>query len=176
MSSENPKTPSQTPFQTAATPPPEQRITDVPEELLTTVNSEIQDTRTTLLLANDDDYSLKLTSLALEELGLTRLQIARDGRAGLRAMDGMPRPPELIICDVFMPNMDGVEFVIELAKRDFRGGVVLASGRGLDCDVLNAACEIAVASGLNVLGTLGKPFKQDALRQAIFGEFPPLKR
>ena len=124
----------------------------------------------TFLLVDDDDYSLDFAYLMLGKLGFTqaqRVQIAHDAMEGLRTLDGMPQPPDFIICDVFMPDIDGIEFMAELAKRSYRGGVILVSGG--NSQTLSVAHQIAVANGLNVLGAFSKPLQQDELRDVLFG-------
>ena len=123
----------------------------------------------TFLLVDDDDYSLDFAYLMLGKLGFTqaqRVQIAHDAMEGLRTLDGMPQPPDFIICDVYMPDKDGFEFMAELAKRSYRGGVILVSGG--DSQTLSVARLLAVENGLNVLGALTKPLQQDELRSMLF--------
>ncbi len=137
--------------------------------------TEIQEAQLTLLLVDDDDFSLNLAHLTLSRLGFAHVRIARDGREGLRALDAMQPPPDFLICDIFMPNQDGIELMGELAKRGYRGGVVLVSGG--DGQMLSIAHQIAVESGLNVLGVISKPLQQDALQQVLFGRLAsPIKQ
>lgn len=119
----------------------------------------------TFLVVDDDEYSLELALITLGKLGFTQVQAARDGNEGLRAMVAMERPPDLLICDIFMPNKDGIEFVGELVKLRYQGGVILVSGG--DAQMLDMARQIAMQSGLKVLGAFAKPLLQDVLREAI---------
>ena len=121
----------------------------------------------TFLLVDDDDYSLDLAHFTLGRLGFTQVQTARDGKEGLRAFDEMTQPPDCLICDIFMPNGDGIEFMAELAKRGYRGGIVLVSSS--DRKILSIARQLAVANGLNVLGALTKPLQHDEWQQVLFG-------
>ena len=120
----------------------------------------------TLLLIDADGASLNSVRLTLGQIGFTQVQTARDGRQGQQVLDGMAQAPDLIICDVFMPHMDGIEFMFDLAKRGYQGRVVLVDG-GSD-EMLSIAVDIAVALGLNVLAAFGKPLRADAL-QSLFG-------
>jgi len=129
------------------------------------MTTEIQKAQPTLLLVDDDDFSLDLAQITLGKLGFTQVQTAHDGWEGLRVLDDMPQPPDFLICDIFMPNQDGIEFLAELAKRNYRGGIVLVSGG--DSQMLSIACRIASVSGLNVLGALTKPLQQDELEQVL---------
>ena len=132
------------------------------------MTTEILETQSTVLVIDDDDYSLDLARLTLGKLGFTKVQTAHDGSVGLRLLDEMPEPPDFVICDIFMPERDGIEFVGELAKRRYPGGVILISGG--DAQMLALARQIAVASGLNLRGAFTKPLQQEQLRQALSGE------
>ncbi len=132
------------------------------------MTTELLETHSTVLVIDDDDYSQDLARLTLANLGFTRIEVACDGRIGLRLLDEMPQPPDFVICDIFMPEKDGIEFVGELAKRHYAGGVILISGG--DAKMLSLARQIAVASGLNLRGAFTKPLQQEQLRQALSGE------
>jgi CheY-like chemotaxis protein len=119
----------------------------------------------TVLVVDDDDYSQELACLTLGKLGFTQVQTAADGKAGLRTLDNMPQSPDFVICDIFMPEKDGIEVVAELGTRGYRGGLILVSGG--DAQMLSIARNIAVASGLNVLGAFTKPLRLCDLAQAI---------
>ena len=87
--------------------------------------------QTTVLVVDDDEYSLYLAVHTLGKLGLYQVQTASDGENGLRTLEVMAQPPDILICDIFMPDKDGIEFVTELATRGYRGGVILNSGGAL---------------------------------------------
>lgn len=131
---------------------------------MTTVVPEMHPT---VLVIDDDETSQDLACLTLERLGFTRVVVACDGLAGIRSLDGMPQPPDFVICDIYMPEQDGIEFLGELAKRAYTGGVILVSSA--DAPMLDIVREIALGSGLNLLGTLAKPLQQDKLHKALSG-------
>ena len=121
----------------------------------------------TVLVIDDDETSQDLARLTLGRLGFTDVVMACDGIAGLRALSRMPKPPEFVICDIYMPEQDGLEFLGELAKRAYTGGVILVSSA--DAPMLAIAREIAMGSGLNLLGAITKPLTQDKLHKALSG-------
>ena len=122
------------------------------------------------LIVDDDDLSQDLACFVLAKLGFTRVQPARNGKDGLRAVDAMPQLPDFVICDIFMPEMDGIELVGELARRRYPGGVILVSGG--DNRMLSVARRLAAGSGLNVLGAFAKPLPQDQIGSAILAFTP----
>jgi CheY-like chemotaxis protein len=70
---------------------------------------------------------------------------------------------DLVLCDLFMPDMDGVE-VIRLLRSEFPGVKIIAiSGGGSDrsFDLLPLAMQLGAAS------VLYKPFRQESLIVAI---------
>ena len=65
------------------------------------------------------------------------------------------RHPALILLDLQMPGMDGIEALRYLARQGSDAGVLLASG--MDQRVLVSARQLGESLGLNMLGTLQKP-------------------
>lgn len=118
-----------------------------------------------VLAIDDDEIAVDIVGDMLDQFGIQDVHTAKDGRSGLRVMAKMPTQPKFIIVDVFMPDMDGIEFLGELTKRQFMGGVILISA--LDPKMLQLARQIAVESGLKLLAVLSKPFKKEALAAAL---------
>jgi EAL domain-containing protein (putative c-di-GMP-specific phosphodiesterase class I) len=65
------------------------------------------------------------------------------------------RRPALILLDLQMPGMDGIEALRYLARQSSDAGVLLASG--MDQRVLVSARQLGESLGLKMLGTLQKP-------------------
>jgi EAL domain-containing protein (putative c-di-GMP-specific phosphodiesterase class I) len=65
------------------------------------------------------------------------------------------RQPALILLDLQMPGMDGIEALRYLARQGTSAGILLASG--MDQRVLASARQLGESLGLNMLGTLQKP-------------------
>lgn len=66
------------------------------------------------LVVDDDESARELTRKMLEKDGWA-VREAENGRAGLDRVT--EQPPDLILLDLMMPEMDGFEFVAELRKR-----------------------------------------------------------
>jgi CheY-like chemotaxis protein len=71
----------------------------------------------------------------------------------------------MLICDLALPEMDGIEFLQAAAQQGYRGGVILLSG--MDSGVCNAAGELARVLGLRVAGVYHKPITPEQLRAAL---------
>ncbi len=116
-----------------------------------------------VLLVDDNDFGREALSKILEAEGL-RVLPARDGREALRASRGFPRP-RLILLDLFMPRLDGWQFLREQqrdpALRDIPVIVVSAA----DPSVLRQASSAVVAH-------FEKPVSVDGLLAAIHRHLP----
>ena len=66
------------------------------------------------LVVDDDESARRLIRQMLEDSGWT-VEEAEDGRVGLQRVESSP--PDLIILDLTMPNMDGFDFADTLRRR-----------------------------------------------------------
>jgi CheY-like chemotaxis protein len=123
--------------------------------------------RYTALVIDDEETSQELARIALEQIGFTDISVVGDGAQALLAMDRLQRQPDFVICDIFMPQSDGIELVNALATRHFSGGLVLVSGG--DSQFLVIAKRVARFHGLQLLASLTKPLRTEDLAQALFG-------
>src|SRR5674476_1634313 len=81
-----------------------------------------------ILVLDDEPFMLKLLARMLANLGFTAVRTCDNGRAALMLVDSPEYHPELILLDINMPHMDGVEFLRHLVEHDFSGSVILVSG------------------------------------------------
>ena len=73
--------------------------------------------------------------------------------------------PEVIVLDLVMPAMDGVEVIGRLARSGCTSRLVIASGVGTR--VLDAARRAASEHGLQIVGVLSKPFQAEDARALL---------
>lgn len=116
-----------------------------------------------VMLLDDDPFMLELLHDMLNELGSFEVLRESCARNALRTLPA--NSPDLLVCDLSLPEMDGIEFMQAAARTGFAGGVVLLSG--LDKGVRNAAEGLASAYGLRVLGSFAKPLSLAALRGVV---------
>ena len=108
------------------------------------------------LLLVDDDYIMhRVTTVMLNDLGVSRVISAISGPDALDVLEKQGDEVDVIICDLNMPGMDGVEFIRHLARRNFEGSLILASGE--DLRILRTVEKLAIEHDLHVLGVLEKP-------------------
>jgi CheY-like chemotaxis protein len=69
--------------------------------------------RPTILIIDDSQITSQILDLALRKEGYEVL-VAGDGIEGLKLV--IPHHPDLIVCDLFMPRMDGYAFILSLKK------------------------------------------------------------
>src|SRR5216684_6782874 len=81
--------------------------------------------------------------------------------------------PSLIIMDLKMPGVDGIQLLRDLAADKCAAQVVLASGE--DCKVLETALQLGRERGLRMRGMLQKPIHVETLRE-LLATFKPLSR
>jgi CheY-like chemotaxis protein len=116
-----------------------------------------------IMLLDDDAFMLELLQEMIADLGYSHVHADTDARSALQAL---PRfRPDVLICDLSMPDMDGIEFLRTVAEGGFDGGVILLSG--MDSGILRAAEMLAMAQGLAILGARSKPLTRAALADLL---------
>lgn len=124
-----------------------------------------------ILIIDDEPFSLRLLTRQLARLGFTEVLCHERAQDALALLEAGGAQPELILCDLQMPEMDGVEFLRHLARIGYAGALVLISGE--DPRVLQTAEKLAQAHRLDVLGALHKPVTNEQLR-LLLGKKRPL--
>jgi len=119
----------------------------------------------TVLLVDDDSFLRDLMGVMLNQLGVTVLHQAGNGREALTVLGELAQAPDFLICDIYMPDMDGIEFVAELARLAYPGGLILLSG--VNPETLQLACDIAEGNGIRLVGAFVKPVNPDTLARVL---------
>jgi len=79
--------------------------------------------------------------------------------------DNLAPDTAVILLDLMMPEMDGIELLTLLAQRGCRAQIILMSGVG--GQVLTATDQFAQSLGLSVAGYLRKPFRLAELESIV---------
>jgi EAL domain-containing protein (putative c-di-GMP-specific phosphodiesterase class I) len=124
-----------------------------------------------ILVLDDEPFMLKLIGHVLANLGYTQVTSFDSGSAALESFDSPNIPPDLILLDLNMPEMDGVEFVRHLVERLYTGSLILISGE--DERMLLTTVKLVRAHQISVLGHLHKPVKPKALSALLDSWKPP---
>lgn len=125
----------------------------------------------TVLIVDDDRFLLDLVRRQLALIGIDRVRACERAEEALALLADEPDAYDVLICDLNMPGMDGVEFLRDLARDGFAGGLVLLSGE--DERILQTAETLARAHEFTVLAALSKPVAPEQLREAL-DRWPPV--
>ncbi|MEX0619255.1 MAG: EAL domain-containing response regulator [Pseudohongiellaceae bacterium] len=121
---------------------------------------------TRIMLIDDDELQLEMTAIQLRNAGFSSITIFQDSSAALQQINSSNEPVSLILLDLNMPGMDGLEFLKRIKDTCFSGSILLISGE--DARILEAAVRLATVYDLNVIGHLNKPIEQVEL-DAVLG-------
>ncbi|HKJ02790.1 MAG TPA: response regulator [Longimicrobiales bacterium] len=118
-----------------------------------------------LLLVDDDTDLRQLLARALAQFGHDVVE-AGNGHEAMAHLRG--DPPDLVITDINMPEMDGIEIINEVQAVGPPIPIIAMSGGGrIPKELL-----LANAGVLGAVVTLQKPFKLAALLAAVEGLLP----
>ncbi|MEE9278258.1 MAG: response regulator transcription factor [Dehalococcoidia bacterium] len=110
----------------------------------------------TILVVDDEEHIRELATLYLEKEGF-RVTTADDGEAALAAVRAAP--PHLIVLDVMMPKLDGLE-VCRAIRKDSDLPILMLTARSDDIDRI-------VGLELGADDYLGKPFNPRELTARV---------
>ena len=116
-----------------------------------------------LIVEERPDYRQRLHRM-LTKVGCVRIDEAVDGQEGLNALQNSTEITDLVVCNLDLGAMDGLEF-IRHATRLGVGGLILYSKH--DDAVRSSAEWMARAYKAPLLGVLGVPFDRGALTDLI---------
>ncbi len=124
-----------------------------------------------ILVLDDEPFMLKLLIYMLAELGFIQVSTCESGRAALELFHDPNRLPDLILLDLNMPDMDGIEFIRHLVDRSYSGGLILISGENER--ILQTVENLVRAHKIMALGHLQKPVNPKEL-SALLAKWMPL--
>ena len=113
-----------------------------------------------ILLVEDEDDLRRVLRQMLGELGHFVVE-ARDGH---EAMDQFKRePPDIVLCDLLMPEKEGLETIREMRHLRPETKIVAMSGGGR----IHAKEALVMATYLGAQQVLPKPFTAESLAAAV---------
>lgn len=116
--------------------------------------------RGTILVVDDEEDLRRLLTESLAREGF-QVAAARSGREALVLVE--QAPPDLIILDLVMPEMDGIETLRRIRERGVTAKVVVLTAYG-------TAQQVREAMALDVREFIGKPFDVDRLIRIVAEE------
>lgn len=115
---------------------------------------------TKILLVDDDDHFAKALRAALMHFGY-EVARARNGKEALILYD--PLTIQLVLTDLFMPDMDGMELIMKLEQLNPGVRIIAMSGGGMG----RPGVHLPMAERLGAVKTLIKPFSMETMRVAV---------
>jgi CheY-like chemotaxis protein len=117
------------------------------------------------ILIVDDDIAVQAVMHLLLERDGHHVVVASDGLEGLRIF--ATGNFDLLIVDVFMPGMDGLETMRHIQQQRPDMPIIVISGRPIPSDSSVGPDFLTMAVKLGAISSLQKPFKAPALRTLV---------
>ena len=125
-----------------------------------------------ILVLDDEHFMHRVLTHMLVGLGFESVTTFDNAIAALDSLASPGGHPQLIMLDLNMPHMDGIEFIRRLAELGYHGSLVLVSGEAVR--VLQMTEKLVEAHQISVLGHLRKPVSLSALG-ALLAKWQPVK-
>ena len=107
------------------------------------------------LVVEDHEVQRRLLMQMLANLGATSVQGAEDGHAALGILRQPGPPVDIMITDLSMPGMDGMELIRHVSESGSGVSIILTSA--LEPKLLVSVATMAQAYKVKLLGVLNKP-------------------
>lgn len=111
-----------------------------------------------ILMADDAAFMRKVIKDTLSKNGFTDLYEAVDGADAVAKFDEVS--PDLVILDITMPNMDGLEALKAIKAKNPAANCIMCSAMGQEAMVMDA-----IKSGAKDF--IVKPFKPDRIMKTV---------
>lgn len=111
-----------------------------------------------ILIVDDAAFMRMMVKDALTKNGYTDLCEASDGAEAVSKFEEIH--PDLVIMDITMPNMDGLEALKAIKAKDSSANIVMCSAMGQEAMVVDA-----IKSGAKDF--IVKPFKPDRIIKTV---------
>lgn len=121
--------------------------------------------QTSVLIVDDDDFMRDVITETLASLGVGHIEGVANGRAAMQRLHQAQFFPSLLVSDIYMPDMDGFEFIGALADMGYPGKVLLCSG--VSVESLGLARDVAEGMGLHLAGVHPKPLSAEVLAMVL---------
>ena len=120
-----------------------------------------------ILVIEDDSELLLMLQETLAQAGY-EVRAAADGKQA--AILCQIKPPDLVITDIYMPNKDGLEVIMDLRAKFPKTKIIAISGQITTKNMLPVALTLGAAR------TLAKPFLPEELLKVVQEVLPEAVR
>lgn len=119
-----------------------------------------------ILVLEDDDFQRRMVANMCRSLEPAYISEAADGQQALQIIRGEgAEPVNVVLCDLQMPGMDGMEFLRHLSEEHSDVGIVITSA--LDGNLLASVGRMAKVYGIKLLGVVEKPIVLAHLKEIL---------
>ena len=70
-----------------------------------------------VMVVEDHGFQRRMALRLLAELGVANVYEAAEGAEALAVLERLRQPPDVVLVDLDMPGMDGIEFIGHVAQR-----------------------------------------------------------
>lgn len=126
------------------------------------------------LVVEDQEFQRNMLVKMLKHLGAGAIHTASDGAEALEHLRTLDAPVDVIVSDLDMPGMDGMEFIRHIGEDGLGTSLIVASG--VERGVLTSVETMASAYGISFLGTIEKPVTPRKLEELLQLNKPALGR
>ena len=117
------------------------------------------------ILVVDDDAAVRTAIKIVLERDGQDVEVASSGRAGIAAAKAQKF--DVVICDIFMPGMDGIETITEFHQIDPNVPIIAMSGFMFRDGQVPAPDYLTLSTRLGAAYSLRKPFRPQELLKAV---------
>jgi EAL domain-containing protein (putative c-di-GMP-specific phosphodiesterase class I)/ActR/RegA family two-component response regulator len=117
------------------------------------------------LVVEDQGFQRWLTANLLRELGAKSVYSASDGVAALEILQGADPPVDVVVSDLDMPGMDGMELIRHIAEQANPAALIVVSS--MDASLIASVGTMARAYGVDLLGMMQKPLTAKKLQPVL---------
>jgi EAL domain-containing protein (putative c-di-GMP-specific phosphodiesterase class I) len=126
------------------------------------------------VVAEDHDFQRRTLVGLLKRLGAAHVAEAADGAAALEIFRAIDANIDVIISDLDMPGMDGMELIRHIGESGLPVAMILSSA--IDRAVMASVAAMTKAYGITLLGAIEKPVTQPKLEALLEKHRPPQVR
>ena len=117
------------------------------------------------LVVEDQGFQRWAMGRILEQLGATSVFLADDGTTAMELFKALEPPVDVIVTDLNMPGMDGMEFIRHVGESGMPAALILASDLGPA--LVSSVASMTKAYGLTLLDAIQKPVTAAKLAAAL---------
>jgi EAL domain-containing protein (putative c-di-GMP-specific phosphodiesterase class I)/ActR/RegA family two-component response regulator len=118
-----------------------------------------------VLVIDDDPMQREILTSILDRAGQASVLTAANGKEALETMAEFGAQIGLVVCDLQMPGMDGMELLRHIGETVHKPAVIISSAT--ESRIVSSVEFMVRALGLNVLGSLAKPVSSEAMNRLL---------